>query len=272
MFIIVTQLDQARGRALSRPHSLSVSTSSSALQSLSSEEQQPQTSLHRPSTEAIDLHDVLDVSFLDAEAADPLALSGSSASEGEASRRHIHSMNRWDHIPMGTFRRTRESGAIISDSASTSWQAETPRVTAADGFTQGSSRMLKSSPFSEITWHGRGSNPPKGTRRPSKASKNIVISPVILPERDGDRTPTNLPPQHGPSHNQRDHTQRRTRKELRRETKMKRTSYGPVHHQHQHRQHFPHNHHPNLKSRSTSSIQRTNFFNSPTGAVPPLNL
>jgi hypothetical protein len=55
---------------------------------------------------------------------------------------------------------------------------------------------------------------------------------------------------------------------------MKRKSYGPVHHQHQHhqRQHFQHNHHPNSKSRSSSSMQRTNFFNSPTGAVPPLNL
>lgn len=219
------------------------------------------------------MHDVLHVSFLDAEAVDPLPLSPTSASEGEASRRHIHSMHRWDHIPMGTFRRTRESGAIISDTASTSWQAETPRVTPADGFAQGSSRMLKSSPFSEITWHGRGSNPPKGTRRPSKAPKNIVISPVILPVRDGDRTPTNVPP-HGPSHNQRGHSQRKTRKELRRETKMKRKSYGPVHHQHQHhqRQHFQHNHHPNSKSRTTSSMQRTNFFNSPTSAVPPLNL
>jgi len=256
---------QYRGRALSRPHSLSISTSSSALQDLSSNEQPAQSSSDHPPADAIELHDVLDVSFLDAEA-DPLALSSTSASEGEASRRHIHSLNRWDHIPMGTFRRTRESGAIISDGASTSWQAETPRVFPAD-------RMLKSSPFSEITWHGR-SNPPKATRRLSKASKNIVISPVILPVRDGDRTPTNIPPHHSLPHNQRDHTQRKTRKELRRETKMKRKSYGPVHHQHQHhqRQHFQHNHHPNSKSRSTSSMQRTNFFSSPTSSVPPLNL
>jgi hypothetical protein len=243
------------------------------LQGLSSEEQ-PQASLDHPPAEAIDLHDVLDVSFLEAEAAEPLPLSSTSTSEGEASRRHLHSMNRWDHIPMGTFRRTRESGAIITDNASTSWQAETPRVSPADGFAQGSSGMLKSSPFSEITWHGRGSNPPKGTRRPSRASKNVVISPVILPVRDGDRTPTNVPPYHSPPYIQRDHTQRKSRKEARRETKMKRKSYGPVHHQHQHhqRQLFQHNHHPNSKSRSTSSMQRTNFFNSPTGAVPPLNI
>src|ERR1700691_2459149 len=162
MLIILTQFDQHRGRALSRPHSLSVSTSSSAIQDSSSKEQPAQTSSDHPPAEAIDLHDVLDVSFLDAEPADTLALSTTSASEGEASRRHLNSMNRWDHIPMGTFRRTRESGAIISDSASTSWQAETPRVSPADRFTQGSSRMLKSSPFSEITWHGRSSHPPKG--------------------------------------------------------------------------------------------------------------
>jgi len=267
---ILPQLDQSRGRAPSRPHSLSVSTTSSTLQGLSSEGQASQVSLDHPTAEAIDLHDVLDVSFLDNDAADPLTLSSTSASEGEVSRTHLHSMNRWSHVPMGTFRRTRESGVILGDGASTSWQAQTPRVSAADGFAQGSSRMLKSSPFSEITWHSRGSNPPKGTRRPSKTFKNIIISPVILPVRDGDRTPTNIPP-HIP---QREQTQHKSRKELRRETKMKRKSYGPVHHQHQHhqRQHFQHNHHPNSKSRSSSSMQRTNFFNSPTGAVPPLNL
>ena len=265
-------MDQYRGRALSRPHSLSVSTSSSVLQGVSSKEEPSETTSDHAPTEAIDLHDVLDVSFLDAEIADPPTLSSASASEGEASRRHLHSLNRWDHIPMGTFRRTRESGAIISDSASTTWQADTPRVSPADGFPHGSSRMLKSSPFSEITWHARSSDPPKGTRRPSKSFKNIVISPVILPVRDGDRTPTNVPPNH--NHNQHDDAPRKTRKQLRRETKANRKTFGPLLHQHQHhqRQHFQHNHHGNSKSRSTSSMQRTNFFNSPTGSVPPLNL
>lgn len=225
--------------------------------------------------EAIELHDVLDVAFLDSDATELTAGSGPSASEGES--RRAQAMPRWDQVPMGTFRRTREGGVIISDSGSAAWQAETPRVTPADAFVQGSShhRLLKSSPFSEITWHGRGSttNPPKGkgARRMSSASRHHpILSPVILPVRDGDRTPTNVPPP--PSPPQQESFPRKTRKELRRETKMKRKSYGPVHHQHQGRQHFHHSHHPNMKSRSTNAVQRTNFFNSPTGSVPPFNL
>lgn len=239
------------------------------MQAMSSEEH---PSSDNPQTEPVHLHDVLDAAFLDSdvtEQTDPVSFSGTSASEGE-SRRHIHSMNRWDHVPMGTFRRTRESGAIISDSGSASWQAETPRVTPADAFVQGSSnRMLKSSPFSEITWHGR-SNPPKATRRQSNASRHVVISPVLLPVGDGDRTPTMMPPHINPL--EQEPIPRKTRKELRRESKLKRKSYGPAPHQHQSHQRFHHNHHPNLKSRSTNALQRTNFFNSPTSSVPPLNL
>lgn len=269
----MSQFDQFRGRPLTRPHSLSISSTSSGVTPLSSDEPSGQSSSDHPLGPPIDLHDVVDVSFLEPDPVDPLGLSHTSASENEAGG-HMQSAERWGHIPMGTFRRTRESGAIIGDGASTSWTAETPRVKPADApFTPASaSRILKSSPFSEIAWQSR---PPKGTRRRLKPSKNLAISPVILPVRDGDRTPTmithpsstNSPP---------NEQQRKSRKEQRRESKMKRKSLGPVHHQHQHRQrqhqHFHHSHHPNMKSRSTNAIQRTNFFNSPTSSVPPLNL
>ncbi|KAF7973940.1 hypothetical protein HWV62_13886 [Athelia sp. TMB] len=257
-----------RGRSLTRPHALSISTPSLAMQSLAMQAMSTtdeHSSSEHPLATPIELHDVLDVAFLDSDVTEPTMYSGPSASESEAHPR-------WDHVPMGTFRRTRESGAIISDSGSATWHAETPRVAPADAFVQGSSaRLLKSSPFSEITWHGR----PKGAsaRRASNASaRHVNISPVILPVRDGDRTPTlaNGPPHLSPP--QQESFPRKTRKELRRETKMKRKGYGPVHHQHQSQKHFHHSHHPNLKSRSTNAVQRTNFFNSPTSSVPPFNL
>lgn len=238
---------------------------------LSSEEPSDQLSSDHPLGPPIDLHDVVDVSFLEPEPVDPLGLSQASASENETGR-HMQSVERWGHIPMGTFRRTRESGAIIGDGVSTSWTAETPRVKPADSpFTPASaSSILKSSPFSEIAWHSR---PPKGTRRRLKPSRSIAISPVILPVRDGDRTPTTIT--HPSSTNSPpNEQQRKNRKEQRREFKMKRKNLGPVHHQHRQRQHqhFHHSHHPNMKPRSTNSIQRINFFSSPTSSVPPLNL
>ncbi|KAF8074825.1 hypothetical protein FPV67DRAFT_600235 [Lyophyllum atratum] len=198
----------------------------------------------------VDLNDVLEASFLDP---DPSEIS----TENE-SRKQLKSFNRWDLISVGAFRHSREA-------------ADTTPGWGSDG-TPGSKTdygsMMKSSPLSTMLWQNKANNPQRRSRKMS-----VVISPVILPvrDRDGDRTPTNMPTHPPPpqQNHRYDNYPHKSRKELRRERKLKRKSYGAVHHQHQHHQHHNHHHHPNLKSRSTSSSQRTNFFAS---SVPPLNL
>ncbi|KAF5383844.1 hypothetical protein D9615_003653 [Tricholomella constricta] len=212
------------------------------------------------SAELVDLNDVLEASFLDPDPSD----SQSTSTENE-SRKQLKSYNRWDIISVGAFRQSREA---VDGAAG--WGSDTTPGSKTD---YGS--MMKSSPLSTMLWQNKAAN--NAQRRSRKMS--VVISPVILPvrDRDGDRTPTNMPShshlhQHHipPQQNHRhDNYPHKSRKELRRERKLKRKSYGSVHHQHQHHQHHTHHHHPNLKSRSTSSSQRTNFFMS---SVPPLNL
>ena len=111
----------------------------------------------------------------------------------------------------------------------------------------------------------------KGTK--SGTSSTLVISPVLMPIRDGERTPTgngvyNPFQQNGPPH------QQKSRKELRKEkAMMKRKMIGKhapqpstrTTHPHAHRHHYP-----NMKSRGSSSVQRTQFASS--SHVPHLNL
>ncbi|KAH7927857.1 hypothetical protein BV22DRAFT_1045070 [Leucogyrophana mollusca] len=229
-----------------------------------SEELSSQTS---PEPVHIELDDVLDASYLAAEPAEQ-TLSG----DGDL---HRH-LQRWDRVPVGAFRLTRES---TDDTLSHTWSAEPPKTP--DYATMG---VMKNSPLSTMLWHdkaketlthGQSSSPRKpSSSAKSKSAMTIVESPVLLAVRDGDRTPTSVPisdPFPAKQHPQ------KTRKEQRREMKMmKRKNHGPVHHQyphhHHHQQHHHHHqHHANMKSRSTASVQRTNFFSSPT-SIPPLNI
>ncbi|KAG6854516.1 hypothetical protein C0991_005428 [Blastosporella zonata] len=203
------------------------------------------------SAELVDLNDVLEASFLDPE---PPSDSQNTSTDTEAKKQQLKSFNRWDVISVGAFRQSREGeGGWGSDS--------TPAKT-----DYGS--MMKSSPLSTMLWQNKANNP-ASNRRSGKMS--VVISPVILPvrDRDGDRTPTNLPPPQRDNRHDNYNYPHKSRKELRRERKMKRKSYGAIHHPNQrHQHHNHHQHHPNMKSRTTSSSQRTNFFSN----VPPLNL
>ncbi|KAG6832996.1 hypothetical protein H0H87_012582 [Tephrocybe sp. NHM501043] len=212
--------------------------------------------------ELVDLNDVLEASFLDPE---PPSDSQNISTDTE-SRRQIKSFNRWDIINVGAFRQRREG-----DVAGAGWGSDTTPGNKTD---YGS--MMKSSPLSTMLWqnkannnHSINNNASSSSRRSRKMS--VVISPVILPvrDRDGDRTPTNMPPPHRDQRHDNYNYPHKSRKELRRERKMKRKSYGTLHHPHQrHQHHNHHQHHPNLKSRTTSSSQRS-FFSS---SVPPLNL
>ncbi|KAG1831300.1 hypothetical protein EV424DRAFT_1372699 [Suillus variegatus] len=243
-----------------RTSRLTIFTPSSALPPPSSSDEPSSHTTPEPSlAEPIELDDVLDSSYLDSEP--EMSLGNGTASEGEL-HRHLQSLSRWDRVPVGTFRFTRESAVSSNDiPSSPGWASEPPKTATSDVLSY--SNVMKSSPLSTMLWHDKGP-PPKATPR---KNRSVVISPVILPVRDGDRTPTHVP-HNQPSHNQQ--PPHKTRKESRREMKMlKRKTHGPVHHHH-HQYHY-HNHHPNMKSRSNGSVQRTNFFSSST-SVPPLNI
>ncbi|EMD39044.1 hypothetical protein CERSUDRAFT_112740 [Gelatoporia subvermispora B] len=205
------------------------------------------------STDAIDLDDVLDSSFLDSE---PLAhdhesqsletvTTGNSAPGGT----HIKNLSRWDRIPMATFRRTRES-VIVSGIESAG--SDTGLASYSSLGTMMGNTML-----------AQRANDKKPRRRSkAKGSNLVIISPMLMPVRDGERTPT-----YG-GHGQQNHHVK-TKKELRKEKAMmkrKMTSkprYPP--------QHRTHHHHPNNKTRASSSMQRGGHFGS-SSFVPPMNL
>ncbi|KAG5643100.1 hypothetical protein DXG03_001564 [Asterophora parasitica] len=235
--------------------------------------------------ELIDLNDVLEAAFLDPDPPSDSQDTDSGAPPSSSSRshnptttttppskpQHLRSLNRWDVISVGAFRQQSRAAA-----AGDGWGSGT------DGGKDYTS-MMKSSPLSTMLWQNKAAIGGSGSGRGRSRKMSLVISPVILPVRDGDRTPTNnnnMRSQHH-SHSHQQHQQhlpppprneyppQKSRKELRRERKLKRKSYGPTHHAHNHHQHHSHHHHPNSKSRSSSAAQRSNFF---VGSVPPLNL
>ncbi|KAI0044741.1 hypothetical protein FA95DRAFT_1608270 [Auriscalpium vulgare] len=261
--------ESASGRSLSRSRhsrdrSLSLSQTSFALSPspfglpTPSDDIAPPTSPDFPPAEPIRLDDVLDASLLDSDPYDPATYLGSSSTaEAETSaaedERHLQSLSRWDRIPMGTFRRTRESG-LMSDGA---------------GEYGG---MLRNSPFSSMWTAGKPPSPSSSplarkaaTKKRGKGRMDVVISPVILPVRDGDHTPTGA----GQGGYTPPHAKPRKERESRRDKAMKRKAMmsstpGRRHQQQNHH----HGHHPNGKGRAAGSVQRAGFG----GAVPPLSL
>ncbi|KAG1746747.1 uncharacterized protein EDB91DRAFT_1118646 [Suillus paluster] len=248
-----------------RTSRLTIFTPSSVLPPPSSSDEPSLQTTPEPSlAEPIELDDVLDSSYLDSEP--EMSLGTGTGSEGEL-HRHLQSLSRWDRVPVGTFRFTRESAASSSEiPSSPGWASEPPKTASSDVLSY--SNVMKSSPLSTMLWHDK-EPPAKATPR---KNRSVVISPVLLPVRDGDRTPTHVPHNHDQPPRNDQQPPHKTRKESRREMKMlKRKTHGPIHHHHYHHQYHHHNHHPNMKSRSTGSVQRTNFFSSPT-SIPPLNI
>lgn len=225
-----------------------------------------QTSDDPSSTDVIDLDDVLDVSFLDSEPTmfdsdtpqnwlSPSTPTASGAAE---------TLNRWDRIPVGTFRRTRETSLHESTPGSDSGLANLyPAISA----------LLNNDMLGTPKSKAASKKASSKKRSKSGASSALVVSPVLLPVRDGDRTPTgNGHPLYNPFQ-QNGHThQQKSRKELRKEkAMMKRKMIGkhanpsPRNHTHIHRHHYP-----NSKTRGSSSVQRTHLASS--SHVPHLNL
>ncbi|KAH7881799.1 hypothetical protein F5I97DRAFT_666874 [Phlebopus sp. FC_14] len=210
--------------------------------------------------EPIQLDDVLDSTLIDSEPETFMQ----SVTDKEGDQPHVESLNRWDRVPVGAFRLNRES-ATSDLSTSPAWTSE-PSKSVSEILSYGN--VLKSSPLSAMLWHDKGTL--KETPRKSRSATDNIISPVLMPVRDSDHTPTHMPHNHDLHSNRHQQHSHKNRKESRREMKMlKRKTHGPIHHRH-HQQHYRHNHHPNMKSRSTGSVQRTNFFSSPT-SVSALN-
>lgn len=275
----------------------------------------------------MELTDVLVSSILEGESdhacrSDPSATNTSTSGPGgreesdEDMSRHIQSLQRWERIPMDTFRRAQTAASVgelmdAKDGMNGVWAVPGARRVhrPADGFSYGSAAggMLKASPFSSTTlWEGGGgasvgsvsSSPSSdrgrtrmGQKRQARINANraVVISPILLPTmRDGDRTPTeklslsasninqtiggdeksgggsesnsNIRSQHSALAHA---LSIKSRKELRRE---KRGHKGPTGAFHLNR----HHHYPNSKSRSSGSMQRSNFAGS--SSLPPLNI
>ena len=219
---------------------------------------------------------------------------GVGESEDDISR-HIQNLQRWDRIPMDTFRRTQMAinigGDIVDVKDNVNWPVPGARRPhrPADGFSYGSSAggLLKASPFSSGTlWEGGGAGSASSSptsdrgrargRKGQRANRAVVISPVLRPVGDGDHVDKfNLPSNifqssrekgGGGSDSNRKNQQNalahalslKSRKELRREKRFNKGSVGPSSSFHLNR----HHHFPNSKSRSTSSMQRMNFSGS----------
>ncbi|KZT09909.1 uncharacterized protein LAESUDRAFT_756130 [Laetiporus sulphureus 93-53] len=186
-----------------------------------------------PSTDAIDLDDVLDPSFLDPE---PIGYEHDTQSFGQLAMASsvgngalIRNLSRWDRIPMATFRRTRES-AIASNMEGS---ASDTGLSVFGGMSSLSAMLAQSKPND------------KKSRRHSK-SKSTVQNDLLT--RDGDRTPT---PSSGHQ------AYKASKKELRREKAMMKRKMMAKPAQYRHQQpHRTHHHHPNHKSRAASSMQR----------------
>ncbi|KDQ26960.1 hypothetical protein PLEOSDRAFT_1077746 [Pleurotus ostreatus PC15] len=200
--------------------------------------------------EPVNLDDVLDSSYLDSDGSD---CHGSTTSVNDSdSKKHIRNLKRWDVISVGAFRQSHSS----MNSLDASWTSDTPVPTSVP---TSLSNAMKMNPINEMLWNNKDSK----VDGPSTSALSTPESTSSKRRKRGDRTPTNYVPTTTPPQQNRIPT--KTRKELRHEHKLKRKSFASTHHKH-HPQFHAHGHHPNMKSRSSSSVQRTNFFSSSTSS------
>lgn len=233
--------------------------------------------------EPIQLDDVFDTTFLSSDVpappdstpiapvVEPMETEPSDSVHG----RHVENLNRWDHIPINAFRKTREMGGVDDELHGRlnvmTRTSQAPRPS--DGFSYGSAMggMLCGSPLNTALWESTSSSPFRDEQTQAKMDSltSLLLSPVLLPSRDDNRTPTNdkqVLQQHmldlgssSSSHRSIHHAANlKTRKEMRKEKKRNRKffSNAPAHTQHKH--------FPNAKGRSSGSMQRSS-------SVPSLN-
>lgn len=198
------------------------------------------------STEGIELDDVLESAFLSLDPVNPPNERSPDDTTVVTGRTpHSKNLSRWDRIPVATFRQTRQ--VVTHDSP----KAE-------------SRSSNNFSPSGALGGHAiLGSPGPRGKGKKPKTSKSSP-SPASM----GGETPTGHPI--GSPLHQLHIRQNKSRKDARLERVAKRkivekASPRRTHHHHQH--HHPH--YPNMKSRGTSSLQRTgSSFASSSSSFP----
>ncbi|TFK74903.1 hypothetical protein BDN72DRAFT_892605 [Pluteus cervinus] len=201
----------------------------------------------------IDLDDVLEVSFLDPDPFEsPAPIPASDVTDEDPT--HDVDMARWDEPSGSAFR---QNSSITDDTPA--WASDT-LATPSTHTDYG--KLMKASPLSPMLWQNKA----KRRNRGRKNKNPMAISPVLLPVNDDCTLMTS--PSIPIKNQQKEH--QKTRKEIRRERKLKRKSYNPIQHRSQPHNYHQHQHHPNMKSRSTAAVQRSSF-NSPS-SVPTLNI
>lgn len=123
-------------------------------------------------TASIGLDDVLDASFLDSDdSVEPVA--------NTLGERHFRNLNRWDRVPMSTFRRSRT--AHMGDITVRVSRLAPPN----DGVSYGSAggHVLRRSPLGTTLWQ-------TNDRKVQSNPGSVTVSPVIFPVRDGYRNLT----------------------------------------------------------------------------------
>ncbi|KAL5492409.1 hypothetical protein ACEPAI_3856 [Sanghuangporus weigelae] len=161
-----------------------------------------------PPGEPIQLDDIIDAKLLEPERSDATIPESTASETGETLEtletcesdserdRHLENLRRWDTIPIDAFRKTRTFGATNDLTDEMNIAIGTPRAPRpSDGFSYGSaaSGMMRGTPLSGTLW---GSNA-QVLHQPSSPTENrrgklasLLVSPVLLPVRDGDHTPT----------------------------------------------------------------------------------
>ena len=238
------------------------------------------TSEDPSSTDAIDLDDVLDPSFMDS---DPV-FSEPETPVQESANEH-RDLHKWDRIPVATFRRIRESS--LMEGTGTGSESGFGSLYAGGIGSFVNNDMLGTPKIRHTSSSSKPKTPGSSSSRRAQSkgkgaagsSNLLMISPVLLPVRDGPgdhNADYDYDAAYSPFHRA-SHTryEQRPRKELRKEKAMmkrKMSGKGAMNspqRQTQHHQH--HRHHPNMKTRGTNSMQRT-FSAASNAHVPRLNL
>ncbi|TCD65895.1 hypothetical protein EIP91_002010 [Steccherinum ochraceum] len=212
-----------------------------------------QTSEDISSTETFDLDDVLDATFLGGESPtftlERLAEMTPRVSAFDAM--HLQNLNRWDRIPVATFRQTRETATQETGASDTA--INPPAMS--DRALLGESK-------------GKGTSKNDSRRKLSKKQLQFLVSPVIFPTQDADVKASGSSGVSQVARVRRDKVQRESRKDLvnMKKSFAKQNPRKPQPHRHHH-----HHHYPNSKSRASASMQRTHNFGS-SSAIPHLNL
>ncbi|KAI1796559.1 hypothetical protein LXA43DRAFT_986050 [Ganoderma leucocontextum] len=222
-------------------------------------------------TEAIDLDDVLDSSFLDTEPSTqdcetdiPDSQSQSSPTKPGTST-HLHNLSRWDRVPMATFRRTRESATAsgVDGAASDSGLNALQYHSGIGSMMGGMSLFTPPRPLGLDKMS-------RASARKKKGRHSYNSSPTLLPSRDG-VLGSPFVPTAGPSHQ--GYTNK-TKKELKKEKAMMKRKMTTKTSQNRYHQPYraQHHHHPNHKSRATNAVQRTGFSSGAGSSIPSLTI